>query len=186
MAIVIAIATTIAIFVMILIAITMAIAITMTIDDCQGHLVTYEGLQKHSQGNKAWLVGDLTMLRKHVTTVQTSKKHPKTCVVYGGNTYSNCGLCGGYAFFSHEGWFRSRNCFIATKLAILSSLTCILCTVLVMRGSRMVRIPLFVVSASLPWFVVVVVFDQKMGCSCGCHTSVLELGNNSRKNKCRH
>ena len=133
MAIVIAIATTIAIFVMILIAITMAIAITMTIDDCQGHLVTYEGLQKHSQGNKAWLVGDLTMLRKHVTTVQTSKKNPKTCVVCGGNTYSNCGLCGGYAFFSHEGWFRSRNCFIATKIAILSSPTYILCTVLVMR-----------------------------------------------------
>ena len=61
--------------------------------DDDGHVpneVTLQDLRRESRGSRARLVGDLLSLRKHIETVQTSKKHPRVCVVCGENTYSDC------------------------------------------------------------------------------------------------
>ena len=49
---------------------------------------------KDARGENSRLCGNLTRLNKHLKSVETSLKHPKSCKVCGGDAYSECEICG--------------------------------------------------------------------------------------------
>jgi hypothetical protein len=76
--------------------------------------VTKRDLHVASQGPKARLCGDLSLLKKHIDGVSTGRKHPKICVVCGEQAYSVCTLCNNKAmhYFPQKGVNAGRSCFI--------------------------------------------------------------------------
>ena len=50
-------------------------------------LVTVRDLKKATRGNKDQIYGDLSRLKKHLNSVDTGRKHEKTCVVCGNIAY---------------------------------------------------------------------------------------------------
>ena len=78
--------------------------------------ISKEDLHKasSSRGKKSRLCGDLSRLKIHMDSVETGRKHPKTCVVCGDPTYSVCVLCGGKGlhYFPQKGKSAGRDCFI--------------------------------------------------------------------------
>ena len=49
---------------------------------------------KKGQGENSRLFGDMPRLDQHIGSVKTSLKHPKACIVCGGDAYSTCSICG--------------------------------------------------------------------------------------------
>ena len=77
-------------------------------------LVTVGDLKKATRGNKARIFGDLSRLKKHLDSVETGRKHGKTCVVCGEIAYSFFRLCGNNAmhFFPQKGKCSLKDCFV--------------------------------------------------------------------------
>ena len=48
---------------------------------------------KFGRGENSRLCGNLFRLEKHIKSVETALKHPKSCKVCGGDAYSICGVC---------------------------------------------------------------------------------------------
>ena len=76
--------------------------------------VTVGDLNKSTRGNKSRICGDLSHLKKHLDSVETGRKHGKTCVVCGEIAYSFCKLCGNKAmhFFPQKGKCSGKDCFM--------------------------------------------------------------------------
>ena len=49
---------------------------------------------KDACGENSRLCGNLMRLNKHLKSVETLLKHPKSCKVCGGDAYSECKICG--------------------------------------------------------------------------------------------
>jgi len=82
--------------------------------DLQGAKAAREFVRaKSGRGANSRLCGDLSRLDKHLKSVETSLKHPKTCRVCGGDAYSICGLCGvPLHFMPSKGKNANKTCFI--------------------------------------------------------------------------
>ena len=76
--------------------------------------VTVRELKKATRGNKARICGELSCLKKHLDSVETRRKHGKTCVVCGEIAYSFCKLCGNKSmhFFPQKGNCSGKDCFV--------------------------------------------------------------------------
>ena len=56
--------------------------------------VTAGDLKKAARGNTSRICGDLSLLKKHIGSVASGRKHGKTCVVCGEMEYSIFKMCG--------------------------------------------------------------------------------------------
>ena len=67
---------------------------------------------KYGRGDNSRLCGNLSRLDKHIKSVETSLKHPKACKVCGGDTYSDCNVCGvPLHFIQTKGKHTGKMCF---------------------------------------------------------------------------
>ena len=77
-------------------------------------LVTVGDLKKATRGNKARICGDLSRLNKYLDSVETVRKHGKTCVIFGEIAYYFCKLCGKKSmhFFPQKGKCSRKDCLV--------------------------------------------------------------------------
>jgi hypothetical protein len=67
---------------------------------------------KNGRGGNSRLCGDLSRLNRHIESVTTGKKHPKTCKACGELCYSECSLCKvALHFVSKRGSSNGKKCF---------------------------------------------------------------------------
>ena len=75
--------------------------------------VTVGDLKKAARGNTSRICGDLSLLKKHIKSVVSGRKHGKTCVVCGEMAYSICKMCDrAMHFFPQKGKCTGKDCFV--------------------------------------------------------------------------
>ena len=76
--------------------------------------VTAGDLKKAARGNTSRICGDLSLLKKHIGSVASGRKHGKTCVVCGEMAYSICIMVGNRAtqFSPQKGKCTGKDCFV--------------------------------------------------------------------------
>ena len=76
--------------------------------------VTVGDLKKTTRGNKDQICGNLSRLKKPLNSVETRRKHERTCVVCGNIAYSCCKLFDNKAmnFSPQKGKCSRKDCFV--------------------------------------------------------------------------